>query len=279
MMQKTRLIFCSYSSVYSSVVLQKLLEARQIEVVGIVNSTRVLKKNYGFVRGAIELVRLTGWRYVLYQLWLTDFFHLFQPFSTRKTIQNLAKKHRIPVHSTRDINSDASVRFIRSTRPDLLVSAYFNQLIKPQVMALPTHGCINIHPSLLPQLRGADPVFHGLLRGNKALGVTVHYLGDEFDTGNILSQKAFHILPGASVLTHYTCLFEHGAQMSINAISQIQTGWRGTPQSQGDDYVSWPTRQNVKDFVSHGHHLMSLKAYFAILMAGPAVMFETDRDM
>lgn len=262
---KTRIVLCTFSSLYSSTVLGALLAAPDVEVVGVVNSTRLLKKRYGLLSSARAMLKQSGWRYVAYHLWITDVFALLQPFSSRKRIQRLCKERGIPLHNTADVNDAESVLFIRSTAPDLLVSAYFNQLIHREVRELPRYGSVNIHPSLLPEFRGADPVFHALHRESPTIGVTVHYMDESFDTGNILRQGVMQVRSDGSVLSHYDALFERGARLAIEALPQIRIGWPGSLQPAGGDYTGWPERQSVYAFRKRGRQLMSYREYFAMI--------------
>lgn len=262
---KTKVIFCTYPSLYAASVFKPLLEAPDIEIVAVISSTRLLKKGYGFLRSALTMLKQSGWRYVGYHMWLTDVFELVQPFAGRKTVKRLCRAADIPLHETSDINSTASVEFIRSKEADLLVSAYFNQLVEQEVRELPRYGAVNIHPSMLPEFRGTDPVFHALLADRREIGVTVHYMNEGLDTGNILRQAGIEVRTGASMLLHYDVLFERGAQLLIDALPQIRLGWPGMLQKGAGDYASWPNRRRVSLFHRQGLRLMTLRDYCALL--------------
>ena len=65
----------------------------------------------------------------------------------------------LSVLTTRNLNDAEGLRFLAECAPDILVSAFFNQRLNAAALALPTRGCLNIHPSLLPEAKGVDPVF------------------------------------------------------------------------------------------------------------------------
>lgn len=262
---KTKVILCTYPSLYAESVFKPLLEAPDIEIVAVISSTRLLKKGYGFLRSAFTMLKQSGWRYVGYHMWLTDVFELVQPFVSRKTVKRLCRDADIPLHETSDINSAASVEFIRSKQADLLVSAYFNQLVQQEVRELPRYGAINIHPSMLPEFRGTDPVFHALLSDRQEIGVTVHYMNEGLDTGNILRQVGIEVRPDASMLLYYDALFKRGARLLIEVLPQIRIGWPGMLQEGGGNYASWPDRCHVSLFRRQGLRLMSLREYLALL--------------
>lgn len=257
----TRVVFCSYPSLYSSAVLSTLIDAAEIEVVGAVCSTRLYRKRPGLARNALAFARQSGWAYVAYHMLVTDVFHAVQPFAARKGVRQVCARRHIPVHETADINSADALQFLRAISPDLIVSAYFNQFVKQEVRELPRYGSINIHPSLLPRFRGADPVFHALLGRESDLGVTVHCMDDAFDTGSVLRQAVVPADDYGSLLDCYDALFERGAQLAVQAISDIRHGIPGLPQPSGGAYFGWPTRDGTEAFRGQGGRFATVRSF------------------
>jgi len=98
---KKKLIFCTYSSVYSSRVLNQLLADKDIEILAIINSTRVLSPQYGHLRGSIEQIRISGLRYSSYLFLVTEVFRVIQPLiqlfkRPLKSVHAYAKQYGIP---------------------------------------------------------------------------------------------------------------------------------------------------------------------------------------
>lgn len=257
----TRVLFCSYPSLYSSTVLDVLLNAADIEVVGAVCSTRLFTRRAGLARSALAFARQSGWAYVGYHILVTDVFHALQPFVSRKGMRRMCAVRRIPVHDTADINSADALQFLRAICPDLIVSAYFNQFVKQEVRELPRYGSINIHPSLLPRFRGADPVFHALLGRESDLGVTVHCMDDAFDTGSVLRQAVVPASDYGSLLDCYHALFERGAQLAVQAIDDIRHEITGLPQPPGGAYFGWPTRDGTDAFRGQGGRFATVRSF------------------
>ncbi len=77
---------------------------------------------------------------------------------------------------------------IRETQPDLVVSVGFDHLVPEEILAVPSEGAINLHPSYLPYNRGKSPNVWPLIDGTPA-GVTLHYMDAEFDTGDIIARR------------------------------------------------------------------------------------------
>jgi methionyl-tRNA formyltransferase len=175
------------------------------------------------------------------------------------------------MHNTKDINDAASIRFVQSCAPDLLVTAYFNQLVGQPVLSCARLGGINIHPSLLPHYRGTDPVFHALSRHECEIGVTVHRLDEQFDTGPILRQAKVPVTPGRSLFHYYTLLFSMGAQLACYAARHLREGGDGQSQVCDGGYDGWPSSYDVSAFCRSGGKLIALKEFSEALRLRPRV--------
>src|SRR4051794_8159176 len=86
-----------------------------------------------------------------------------------------ALKHGIPVFQPEKIRQEDEVAKILSLKPDLIVTAAFGQILPKQLLDAPKFGCINVHASLLPELRGGAPIHYALMQGKKKTGVTIMY--------------------------------------------------------------------------------------------------------
>ncbi|MEO8209745.1 MAG: methionyl-tRNA formyltransferase [bacterium] len=117
------------------------------------------------------------------------------PYYTEIQIEDLCQKEKIACYSDVNINSAEGIEFFKKAKPDLIVVASFNQIISKQIINIPKLGIVNVHPSLLPKYRGPFPEQAALLNNEKETGVTVHYVSQKIDSGNILMQKSLNILP------------------------------------------------------------------------------------
>lgn len=88
---------------------------------------------------------------------------------------------------------DDPLRTLASKEPDILFSVYYRYLLPPEVLRIPPLGCVNIHPGLLPEYRGATPTAWAMLNGETTFGITIHYMDATFDTGDILVQEEHDI--------------------------------------------------------------------------------------
>ncbi|MEZ5479933.1 MAG: formyltransferase family protein [Thiolinea sp.] len=235
-----RVLFCTYPSLYSEQVLELLLRDPELELVGVVLSTRVLRKSYGPLRASWQQIRRSGLRYAVY-LWLvTRGYRWVRGLIRRADVWQQLQQRSIPLLSSRDINDAEGLAFLERYPADFMLSAHFNQRVGPAILTRDGLCCLNIHPSLLPELRGVDPAFYALLRGRQRTGVTVHMQEAEFDSGRILAQQPLTVRWHDSVLSLNIKLFRLGALQAVEQMRQWQTGEQGTAQVAGGEYDSWP---------------------------------------
>jgi len=113
------------------------------------------------------------------------------------------------------------VRTLRELDADLFVVAAFGQIIPAQILAIPPHGCIGVHASLLPKLRGAAPIAAAILQGDKDTGVTLMLTDAGIDTGPIIAQRHLTVAPRDTTETLSRKLSHLGADLLIETLP----GW------------------------------------------------------
>ena len=107
-------------------------------------------------------------------------------------VEILAKKNKITVNSPRklDINSFEKIKLLK---PDLIIVMAYGLLIPKEILNLPNYGCINVHVSLLPRWRGAAPIEHTLVNGDKKTGISIIKLTEKLDAGPIILQEEVQV--------------------------------------------------------------------------------------
>lgn len=113
---------------------------------------------------------------------------------------------------------------IMALRPDVVVVACFPWLVPRAIREIPRLGCLNVHPSLLPDGRGPEPVFWAFHRDLRTTGVTIHRMDDGIDTGPILAQEVVEIGAGATIVTLEADLAEVGGQLLHAVIRDLALG-------------------------------------------------------
>ena len=98
-------------------------------------------------------------------------------------------KFDIPFERIADFNSDSFQSKIISFQIDFIIICHFKKLVSNKIIQIPSKGCINLHPSLLPKYRGMSPQHFPIINGELETGVTVHFVDEGIDTGDIIIQK------------------------------------------------------------------------------------------
>lgn len=143
---------------------------------------------------------------------------------TYKSLQEVVSVHRIDHFTLRSMNSDASKEAIRNVQPDLIVVAAFSLIIKRDIIEIPPKGCINMHPSLLPRYRGPNPFYWVLQQKEKKTGITIYYIDEGIDTGDIILQREFPIEEHETERSLQEKSASMGADLLLEAIGLIEQG-------------------------------------------------------
>lgn len=131
----------------------------------------------------------------------------------------------------------AVVAALRALAPDLMVLAAFGQILRPEVLAIPTHGCLGVHASLLPRWRGAAPIAAAIRHGDAETGITLMLTDAGMDTGPIIAQRELAIAPDDTTATLTTRLAHLGAALLLDTLPAWLAG-EITPQSQDAAHVT-----------------------------------------
>jgi len=255
-----RIVILTYESLYANMMTDHLIRSRPGDVVGIVRSDCLL---YGkSLPGALWfLLRRTGMRFVgrkafefFQQRSMAILFQLMGRELRVPSLRQVERKYGVPVVGSKDVNGVETLAQIEDWRPDLVISVYLNQLIKRELIALPTKGCLNIHPALLPHNRGLFPYFWVLANGDRETGVTLHWVDEHFDTGEILLQAVVQVEPGDTITSLSYKSGVVGAEMLERGVALVAAG--SPPHIQQDNsqssYHSWPSLSDQKRFRQQG---------------------------
>jgi len=109
------------------------------------------------------------------------------------SVKNWAQQKNITVYTTEEISSPKWIKKIAAVNPDIIFSFYYRKMICREILDLSKVGAFNLHGSYLPNYRGRCPVNWVLVKGEKKTGVTLHYMIDKPDAGDIVGQKAVAI--------------------------------------------------------------------------------------
>ena len=119
---------------------------------------------------------------------------------------------------------------LREIAPDFIVVAAYGKILPKEILDIPAYGCINIHGSLLPKYRGAAPIQRSVLAGDPESGVTIMYMAEECDAGDMLAQRAIPIA-GKTSEQVFDELSVLGADLLVECLPKIVSGeLKGVPQ-------------------------------------------------
>lgn len=138
---------------------------------------------------------------------------------TPPPIKRTANKHQIPVFQPEKLSDEYEE--ILSYNPDLIITAAYGQLLPNELLEAPPFGCINVHASLLPELRGGAPIHYAILQGKKETGITIMYMVEKLDAGDILTQEKVAIHSTDDVGTLHDKLSEVGAQLLLDTLPKL----------------------------------------------------------
>ena len=137
-------------------------------------------------------------------------------------VKVFAAERGIPVLSPEKVKD--SLPELCALNADLFIVVAYGQYIPPSVLALPHHGAINLHPSLLPKYRGSSPIQWALANGDTVTGVTILYVSEKMDAGDLILQREQPIDPDDTAVTLESRLAEAGAQLLMEAVERIRAG-------------------------------------------------------
>lgn len=115
------------------------------------------------------------------------------------------------------------IQTLRECRPDIMIVAAYGQILPKEVLELPKYGCINVHASLLPKLRGAAPIQKAIIDGEKETGVTIMKMAEGLDTGDMLLKEAVEI-GSMNYSQLHDRLAEMGSKLLLEALDLIEEG-------------------------------------------------------
>lgn len=132
-----------------------------------------------------------------------------------------AEKHGIPVFQPEKLRQSKELQTILDLNPDLIVTAAFGQILPKELLEAPRFGCINVHASLLPELRGGAPIHYAIIQGKEKTGITIMYMAEKLDAGDILTKVEVPILEDDNVGTMHDKLSDAGAKLLSQTIPAL----------------------------------------------------------
>ena len=175
------------------------------------------------------------------------------------SVAGAARRAHVPCEHVPRVNAPEFLVALRARGVELVVSVACPQKLQPELLALPAKGCINLHGALLPRYQGVLPSFWVLAKGERETGVTVHWMDEQLDHGDILLQRTLAIEPRDTV--HSLVLRSKvgvGRQLLVEAISAIERG--DAPRQPMDasqaSYRTYPDAAALREFRARGRRFI-----------------------
>ncbi len=146
----------------------------------------------------------------------------------QKEVENIiaqeAFKLSIPVIKPKTLRDQATLDHISQLKPNLGILVSYGKVLPDELLHIPTHGILNIHPSLLPLYRGPSPIQTAILNGDTKTGTTIMLLDQQIDHGPIVCQEEYSIKPNETSSELFTRLGNQGAELLVNCLMDFISG-------------------------------------------------------
>lgn len=153
---------------------------------------------------------------------------------TAPAVKQLALQYNIDVHQPVTFKDENEISILKALNPDVVVVIAYGKILPKAVLDIPKYGCINIHGSILPKLRGAAPIQRSVINGDEETGVTSMLMDIGVDTGDMLITEKTKILPNETAGELFDRLAPLGAEVLIKTLDRIENGTVvRTPQDNG----------------------------------------------
>ena len=152
---------------------------------------------------------------------------------TPSPVKLCALEHNIPVYQPKTLRGDDFAALLSELSPDMIIVVAYGKILPENVLKFPRLGCVNVHGSLLPKYRGAAPIQRAIIDGESETGVTIMYMDEGIDTGDMLAKTVVPIGLNDNFETMHDKLAEAGAKLLIDTIEKIEDG-SASPEKQDD---------------------------------------------
>ncbi|MCH4890259.1 methionyl-tRNA formyltransferase [Acidaminobacter sp. JC074] len=146
-------------------------------------------------------------------------------------VKERALESQIPVYQPEKIKKSEDIQVLKDLSPDVIVVVAYGQLLSQEILDIPKFGCINVHASLLPRLRGAAPLNFAIVNGEKVSGVTTQYMVRKLDEGDMIDKIEVEITEDMTAGELHDILSLKGGDLIMKTVSDIEAGHiHRTPQ-------------------------------------------------
>lgn len=161
-------------------------------------------------------------------------------------VKQLALEHGLKIFQPVSLKEQTEQQQLLALRPDLMIVVAYGLLLPQAVLSIPRLGCVNVHASLLPRWRGAAPIQHAILAGDKQTGISIMQMEQGLDTGDVLARASCQIRDDDTGSSLHDRLMQLGADTLIACLPALQQGAL-TPESQDDGQATYAAKLSKKE--------------------------------
>jgi methionyl-tRNA formyltransferase len=176
---------------------------------------------------------------------------------TGESIKSVCRREGVVYESTSDVNAPEFLERLRLEQAELLVSVSCPQIFRRELIELPPHGILNIHGAILPQYRGVMPSFWMMANGERQAGVSIYFVNEDIDAGELCAQETFLIDPDETLDMFILRSKKIAANLLLRTIAALESGAieRRPLDLAAGSYHRWPDREAVRRFLASGRRL------------------------
>ena len=160
-------------------------------------------------------------------------------------VKEKALEADVPVLQPEKVKDPAFLPELEKLVPDVIVVVAFGQILPESVLNLPKYGCMNVHASLLPKLRGAAPIQWSVIDGDKESGVTIMQMDEGLDTGDMLAKAIVPLDEKETGGSLFDKLSEAGGRLCVETLAKLEKG-EITPEKQGESPTAYASMLDKK---------------------------------
>jgi methionyl-tRNA formyltransferase len=174
-----------------------------------------------------------------------------------RSIERVCARRGVLCEATADVNEPSFLHRLRDLDTTLIVSVSCPQIFGKQLIDLPPLGCLNIHGAVLPEYRGIMPSFWMLANGERKAGVSIFFVNEDIDAGDLCGQRVFEIADDETLDMFLRRSKAFAADLLLDVLAGIEDGSISrTPLDLSEgSYYSWPDRAAVRRFRATGRRL------------------------
>jgi len=163
-------------------------------------------------------------------------------------VKEVALSLGLPILQPENPKVESFIEEVRRLKPELIVVVAYGHILKKEILEIPSRGCVNLHPSLLPKLRGPAPIPWAIIRGEKETGVTTFFLNERMDAGEIILQKTTPIGEEEDAGELSARLAKMGAELLAETLDLIEKG-RAPRTIQEESQVTYAPKLRKEDSI------------------------------